>query len=301
MKLIVNDKDLSQIYKSIQWSGDKKQRARSLSVSCLYKKGSGIPEVSIQNGDTIALYDGSQAQRFLGIVTQVQTSMASVTVQVNARDILWYLGRNQVAKVYKGTADAILKGVCGDFNITVGKFPVVPGEKTVISTGEKTIYQVISEAYGNGYYIYADGAAVSVAEEGSEVVAVISGEGNLLEIQYSSSIENMVNRILILDEEGNVAGTVQNEEDLVYGLLQGTYKREKDKDAGKEAAAKLKRSENTCSLDCLGNWACVSGKAVYILDVSNGMLGKYVITDDTHTFSDGIHKMKLSVEAVKTE
>ena len=55
MKLIVNDKDLSQIYKSIQWSGDKKQRARSLSVSCLYKKGSGIPEVSIPNGDTIAL------------------------------------------------------------------------------------------------------------------------------------------------------------------------------------------------------------------------------------------------------
>lgn len=301
MKLIVNDKDLSQIYKSIQWAGDKRQRARSLSVSCLDKKGSGLPEVAIQNGDTIAFYDNHNVQKFIGIVTQVQNNLAGATVQVNARDILWYLGRNKVAKVYKGTADTILKSVCGDFNITVGKFPVVPGEKTVISTGEKTIYQVISEAYGSGYHIYAEGAAVSVEEEGSEIVAVISGEGNLLAIQYSSSIENMVNRILIVDDKGNVAGSVQNEEDLIYGLLQDTYKKEKDKDAVKEATARLKRSENTCSLDCLGNWACVSGKAVYLLDTSNGMLGKYVITDDTHTFSDGIHKMKLSVEAVKME
>ena len=129
MKLIVNDKDLSQIYKSIQWSGDKKQRARSLSVSCLYKKGSGIPEVSIKNGDTIALYDDSQAQRFLGIVTQVQTSMAGVTVQVNARDILWYLGRNQVAKVYKGTADAILKGVWGILTLRSENFRRCRGRK----------------------------------------------------------------------------------------------------------------------------------------------------------------------------
>lgn len=298
MKLIVNDKDLSQLYQSVQWAGDKKQRARSLSASYLYKKGSGIPEVQVQKGDTIALYDGGNTQRFIGVVTRVESSLSGVTVKVNAADILWYLGRNKVAKVYQGTADAILKSVCGDFNIAVGVYPIVPGEKTVISTGEKTIHQVISEAYGNGYYIYADGAAVSVGTEGSEVAAVISGEGNLLDVKYTSSMENMVNRVLILDDIGNITSKVQNEEDLVYGLLQETYKKEKDKDADQEAKGKLKRSENTCSLECLGNWDCISGKAVYILDASNGMLGKYIITDDTHTFSNGIHKMKLGVEAV---
>lgn len=301
MKLIVKDKDLSQLYQSVQWSGDKRQRARSLSASYLYKKGSGIPEVEVHEGDAIALYDEGNNQKFVGVVIRVESSLSGVSVQINAIDILWYLGRNKVAKVYKGTADAILKAVCGEFNITVGVFPVIPGEKTVISTGEKTIHQVISEAYGDGYYIYADGAAVSVGTEGSEVVAVISGEGNLLDAKYTSSMENMVNRVLILDDNGNITGNVQNEDDLVYGLLQDTYKKEKDKDADREAKGKLKRCENTCSLECLGNWDCVSGKAVYIMDASNGMLGKYIITDDTHTFSDGIHKMKLGVEAVMAE
>lgn len=298
MKLIVNDRDLSQLYKSVQWSGDKRQRTRSLAVSYIYRKGSGIPEIVVQKGDTVALYDDGNSQRFIGVVLRTESSLSGVTVQINAADILWYLGRNKVAKVYTGTADTILKSVCGDFNITVGTYPAVPGEKTVISTGEKTIYQVISEAYGNGYYIYADGASVSVGTEGSEVVAVLSGEGNLLDVRYTSSIENMVNRVLILDDQGNPAGNVQNEEDLVYGLLQDTYKKEKGRDAGQEAKARLKRSENTCSVDALGNWDCVAGKAVYIQDASNGMLGKYIITDDTHTFADGIHKMKLGVEAV---
>lgn len=301
MKLIVKDRDLSQLYQSIQWAGDKKQRARSLSVSYLYKKGSGIPEVQVQKGDAIALYDDGNIQRFIGVVIRTESSISGASVQIKAVDILWYLGRNKVAKVYQGTADAILKNICGDFNITVGAFPAVPGEKTVISTGEKTIYQVISEAYGSGYYIYADGASVSVGAEGCEVAAVISGEGNLLDAKYTSSIENMVNRVLILDNKGNVAGSVQNVDDMAYGLLQDVYKKEKDKDADKEAKAKLKRSENTCSLECLGNWDCVSGKAVYILDTSNGMLGKYIIMDDTHTFSGGIHKMKLGVEAVRME
>lgn len=298
MKLIVNDKDLSRIYKSVQWSGDRKQRTRSLSVSYLYKKGSGIPEVQVRNGDTIALYDGGGNQKFVGVVIRAESSLSGVTVQVQAKDVLWYLGRNKVGKVYTGSADGILKSICGDFGITVGTFPTVPGEKTVISTGEKTIHQVISEAYGDGYYIYADGPAVCVGTEGSEVVAVLSGEGNLLDINYTSSIENMVNRVLVLDEQGNPAGNAENVEDLACGLLQDVYKKEKDKDPLQEAKARLKRSENTCSVEALGNWSCVSGKAVYIQDTSNGMVGKYIITDDTHTFADGIHKMKLGVEAV---
>lgn len=301
MKLVVNDKDISQLYKKIQWSGDKKQRTRSLSASYLYKKGSGIPEVTVGNGDTVALYDDSGKQRFIGIVKSVEASLSGVTAQILASDVLWYLGKNKVGKVYTGQADVITQQVCADFNIPIGNIPVVSGEKTIISTGEKTIYQVISEAYGDGYYIFAEGAAVSVAAEGSEIVAVISGEGNLLEAKYKTSIENMVNRVLIMDDNGNVAGSVQNDGDLVYGLMQGTYKQEKDKDARTEALKLLKQSENTCSIEGLGNWDCVSGKAVYVLDASNGMLGKYVITDDTHTFESGTHRMVLGVEAVIME
>jgi hypothetical protein len=300
MKLVINDKDISNIYKSIEWSGDKNQRSRSISTSYVYEDGEASDQVNATVGDTVGLYDDGGKMRFVGIITAAEGSSASQNINFTARDILWYLGKNKVAKVYKGTADAITKAVCADFNITVGSIPVMDKELTIISTGDKTIYQVISEAYGDGYYIYADVASVCVAQAGSELVAVISGSGNRIQATYKLSIENMVNRVLILDEKGNSIGNVQNDADMIYGLLQDVYKQEKDKDPVTEAKKVLQATEKTVSVECLGNWDCVSGKAVYMMDTDNGAVGKYTILSDSHTFEDGYHKMSLELELEET-
>jgi hypothetical protein len=213
---------------------------------------------------------------------------------------LWYLGRNKVAKVYKGTADAITKAVCADFNIAVGALPAMTEQLTIISIGDKSIYQVISEAYGDGYYIYADVATVCVAQFGSDVVAVLSGKGNRIDTTYKISIENMVNRVLILDEKGNSLGSVQNDADMIYGLLQDVYKQEKDKDAMVEAKKVLKPAEKNANVKSIGDWDCIAGKAVYIMDTNNGTIGKYVILSDSHTFENGCHIMNLEVELEET-
>lgn len=301
MKLIVNDKDLSGIYGTIEWAGDRRQRSRSLTASYLHPYLDGYPQAEVRNGDTAALYDDSGKLRFVGIVTKRASALNDPYVTFTARDILWYLGRNKTAGVYEGMPDEITRKVLGAFSIQPGTLPVPdPAErKTVVSTGNRTIHQVIQEAYGEGYYVFADGDRVSVGADGGEVVAVISGMGNLLAADYNSSIEEMVNRVLILNGDGAVTGDVRNDADLAFGLLQETYKAEEGKDPQAEARKLLKGEATASTVECLGNLECVAGKSVYIMDTSNGMLGKFVITDDKHTFSGGIHRMRLGVEVQK--
>ena len=298
MKLIVNDKDLSSLYSAITWSGDKKQRSRSISVSYACPIGTDLPQIEVRNGDTVALQDDSGKQRFIGIVTEVSSSLSDIKVDFTGKDILWYLGKNKVSGAFSGTPEEITRNVLSLFSISLGTFPMpsITEVKTVISTGNKTIHGVISEAYGDGYYIFADEEKVSVAAEGSEIVAVISGEGNLLDAAYSASIEAMVNRVLIVDDKGTVVQQVQEDANLSFGLMQETYKIEKDKDPATEARKLLHGEDTDSEIECVGDWNCIAGKAVYVMDTSNGMLGKFVITDDKHTFSGGIHRMTLGVE-----
>lgn len=302
MKLVVKNTDISQLYASIEWSGDIKQRSRTISVTYLYAPGAGFPLVEVHEGDAVALFDDAGNQRFIGAITKVQSKLSGDEVKFTARDILWYTSRNKAAGVYKGTPDDIARKICGEFNITIESLPE-PAEqkqKKVISTGDKTIHDVITEAYGDGYYIQAVDKRLAVSAAGSEVVAVISGEANLLDADYSSSIENMVNRVQIIDKNGKILGTVQNDSDLQYGILQDVYKKEKDKDAQAEARKMLKGKDTSSSIECLGNWDCVAGKSIYILDTSNSMFGKFLITDDKHTFSGGVHQMTLGVEVAGT-
>lgn len=302
MKLVVKNNDISELYISLEWSGDIKQRSRSISVTYMYAPNSGLPLVEVHEGDAVALFDDGNNQRFIGAVTKVESSLSSQEVKFIARDILWYTSRNKAAGVFQGTPDDITRQVCAAFNISIASLPepAIQTQKKVISTGDKTIHAVIAEAYGDGYYIQAEDRRLSVIASGTEVVAVISGEENLLDANYSSSIENMVNRVQIIDKSGTVLGTVQNDSDLQYGILQDVYKKEKDKDAQTEARKMLKGKDTSSSIECLGSWECVAGKSIYILDTSNKMRGKFLITDDKHTFSGGLHLMTLGVEVCGT-
>ncbi|MGN1117435.1 MAG: hypothetical protein ACI4RU_02385, partial [Acutalibacteraceae bacterium] len=44
-----------------------------------------------------------------------------------------------------------------------------------------------------------------------------------------------------------------------------------------------------------GDIRCVSGKSVYIEEKTSGLVGKFWITEDTHTFSGGAHTMSLKL------
>nr|DAW82800.1 MAG TPA: 43 kDa tail protein [Bacteriophage sp.] len=297
MRIIVKDKDITNLCVSATWSGDIDERSRSLSFTYLYNPKISMPLVKVEIGDSINLFDENRLL-YVGVVTEVASSLSGSDVSITSRDVLWYLGKNKLAGVYTGSAEAITRKILDEFSIPVGKLESTSVDKTIISTGDKTIYKAISEAYGEEYYIVAVGEKVEVRKKGSEVVAVISGKANLIDANYKKSMENMVNRVIVLDDKNGKVYETSAEENLKYGILQDVIKAEKDKDVSVSAKEKLVGINDTSNINVVGDFNVISGKAVIIQDTSNGFTGKFLVTGDSHSIGGGEHTMALTVEAL---
>lgn len=298
MRIVVNDKDITNICVNATWSGDIDERSRSLNFTYLYNPKISMPLVKVEIGDSINLFDDKNRLLYVGVVTEVASSLSGSDVSVTSRDVLWYLGKNKVAGVYTGSAETIARKILDEFGIPVGNLESVAVDKTVISTGDKTIYKAISEAYGEDYYIVALGEKVEVRKKGSEVVAVLSGKANLIDASYKKSMEDMVNRVIVLNDDNGKVFEISAEENLKYGILQEVIKAEKDKDVSVSAKEKLVGVKDDSTITATGNFDVISGKAVIIQDTSNGFTGKFLVTSDSHNFSGGEHTMNLTVEVL---
>ena len=148
MRIVVNDKDITNICVNATWSGDIDERSRSLSFTYLYNPKISMPLVKVEIGNSINLFDDKNKLLYVGVVTEVASSLSGSDVSVTSRDVLWYLGKNKVAGVYTGSAEAITRKILDEFGISVGNLESIAVDKNVISTGDKTIYKAISEAYG---------------------------------------------------------------------------------------------------------------------------------------------------------
>lgn len=298
MKIIANNKDITDLCVNATWSGDIDERSRSLNFTYLYNPKISMPLVKVEIGDSINLFDNKNRLLYVGVVTEVASSLSGSDVSVTSRDVLWYLGKNKLAGVYTGSAEAITRKILDEFSIPVGNLESTSVDKTIISTGDKTIYKAISEAYGEEYYIAAVGEKVEVRKKGSEVVAVISGKANLMDANYKKSIESMVNRVIVLNDDNGKVFEISAEENLKYGILQEVIKAEKDKDVSISAKEKLVGINDTSNITAIGNFDIISGKAIIIQDTSNGFTGKFLVTGDSHSIGRGEHTMVLTVEVL---
>lgn len=298
MRIVVNDKDITNICVNATWSGDIDERSRSLNFTYLYNPKISMPLVKVEIGDSINLFDDKNRLLYVGVVTEVASSLSGSDVSVTSRDVLWYLGKNKVAGVYTGSAEAITRKILDEFGISVGNLESIAVDKNVISTGDKTIYKAISEAYGEDYYIVALGEKVEVRKKGSEVVAVLSGKANLIDASYKKSMEDMINRVIVLNDDNGKVFEISAEENLKYGILQEVIKAEKDKDVSVSAKEKLVGIKDDSTITATGNFDIISGKAVIIQDTSNNFTGKFLVTSDSHSFSGGEHTMSLTVEVL---
>ena len=298
MRIVVNDKDITNICVNATWSGDIDERSRSLNFTYLYNPKISMPLVKVEIGDSINLFDDKNRLLYVGVVTEVASSLSGSDVSVTSRDVLWYLGKNKVAGVYTGSAEAITRKILDEFGISVGNLENIAVDKNVISTGDKTIYKAISEAYGEDYYIVALGEKVEVRKKGSEVGAVLSGKANLIDASYKKSMEDMINRVIVLNDDNGKVFEISAEENLKYGILQEVIKAEKDKDVSVSAKEKLVGIKDDSTITATGNFDIISGKAVIIQDTSNNFTGKFLVTSDSHSFSGGEHTMSLTVEVL---
>lgn len=229
-----NTYDITQLVQDVTWSGDYKQAARKLEFSIMSSKyDKDIPQVDIQEGYMVFFYEDGK-ELFRGFIYTIdkdsqQTSYMAydhaqklVNIKVN------YNFKEQTAKqiTEKMLNDyskwGLKKGTIVDDNI--------PWSKVFIGV---SMYDTIMSAYTNAhnennkeYMCFAKEGKIYTSLKGDIKLKVqFSDIENIVSTNYHSSIENVVNKVIVVDDAGNEVLTEEdkNSQEL-YGLFQEVIK-----------------------------------------------------------------------------
>jgi hypothetical protein len=305
MKIIHKNKDITEIVTSITWSGDYKQAARKLEFGVAVSPHDYyLPKHYIALGDMIKLLDDKDKELFQGYVFTKEKSISGTEMMITTYDGLIYLLKSKGTYNFKNMSpEQITSKVCGDFGIPIGNLISTGITLNRIFDGE-SIYSIIMTAYtlaskrnGKKYIPRMINGKLHVIEKGKTVTEyVLDGESNIIDSTYSESIENMVNRVKIYDENGKQIGKVENADWIKkYGILQDVYKKEKGANVNAIAKSMLQGIEKTAEIEGLGNIECITGNAVKIKEPYTGLTGLFYIDNDEHTWQDGQHTMSLGL------
>ena len=305
MIVLHKDKDITDYVSSMRWGGSKSQMARKLELRIVNAPlDPNVQKLEIALADPIYLFeDDGKTELFRGFITEREASSLTGTVSYVAYDILFYTLKSTATYNFSGkTAEAITQMVCGDLEIPVGSVAST-GISQKLIVQNKTIYDIISEAYAQAteqskkeYIILARKGKLCVERVGGIVCEIeLAEDSNIISSKYKESITNMVNRVKIYDGEGNPVGMVQNDKDLKYGVFQQVYTKEEGKDATTTAKSMFKGVEKTFTLECVNFNGAITGAGAIVRDSSTGLSGDVWIEADTHTYSNGVATMSLTV------
>lgn len=295
MNLYANGKDISNYIESVTWSGDENQLARKITVSYLYAPRSNPSRsMAVSKGERLIMEENG-IQYFDGIVVREERTESGITMQSMAYDYAWYL-RSKALGIYKGAPSDVVRQVCSENGIPVGNLYPMEGEVEVISTGEKSISQVIEAAYDGGdVHVYMRGNSLCIEKYGAELAGTVTGDDYVTDASYSSSAENIVNKVILLNAQDQPVGELTNGF-TEYGTIQDTYKISGDeKDLNKEAGKLLKGIEESGKIVVCGNSAFQTGKAIVVEKVNSKIRGRFIIISDSHSFKGAEYSTTLGL------
>lgn len=295
--------DLTNLLINVTWSGDYKSCARKLEFSLISSPmDKNIPKIDIPIMSIISFYEDDN-ELFRGFVYEREKSSD------NAMSFLCYdycakLNDIKVSKNIKNqTASTIYNNFLTEYGLNKGDIIQANTGVTKVFLGV-TAYDMIMTAYteeakttGKKYMLYSRGNKFYANEKGIVKLKLSFEEGkNILSSSFKESVSNMVNKVLIVDENGNKVSEVKNEEwHKTYGLFQDVYKQQEGKDSNAEAKAMLKDIEQTCSLTGFGDTTCITGYGVQVKDTHTGLVGLFYIDSDTHTWEGGNYTIDLEL------
>ena len=295
MNVAVNGVDFSKHIENISWSGDENQLARKVTISYLYAPESpGIHNLAAGKGGRLVMSEGGQVL-FDGIIVTEERSESSITMKNTAYEYACYL-KSKALGVYKGTPGVVAAKVCEENGIPCGSIYDPGGEAEVISTGEKSISQVIAAAYeGEDVHVYMEGMNLCIEKYGAVLAGTVTGDDYVTDGTYKSSVENMVNRVVILNAAEQPLGEVTNGQ-TGYEIIQDAYKISgSEADPAKEAEKLLKGIEESGKIVVKGKPEFQTGRAVIVEKAGSKIRGRFVIISDSHSISDAQYTVTLGL------
>lgn len=295
MKLLVNNKEVP--FTTLEWSGSKYNAARRL-----YFHFPSDLNLKFSQGNLVRLLDG-KTELFYGFLFRRERSHHGNEIGLLAYDPMIYVLKSSGSYNFKNTTLSNgFKKVAADLGIALGT--IIDG-----STGIKLEPQINKNCYevlldfcraaknitGKVYMPKIINGKLSLLAAGEVVKNFeLANKMNLLDSIYSETIENVINKVIIIDDKGKRIGQVTGEGLKEWGTFQEVYEKEEKKNPATEAKKLLHGLDREASVEALGDLRCISGRAVTIKDPTN-FKGLFYIDEDTHRWEEGIHTMSLTL------
>ena len=315
--------DITDYVQKYTWGGDDERAARKLEFSIAYNtkaKDEVFEPLDLKLGGFVYLFYREDETKgefkiFEGRIFYRKRATDSYSFEIVCFDDMIYLAKSNIRAVVSGTVAAGIAQVCGEIGISVGSLPAGLDASVDFIADDKSATEVLRMllgyqeaadlARGNDTHylpVCLDGK-VNVVKKGERVEGyTATADTNVCSAEHSESIEDMVNRVKAVNDNGEVCQVFTISDDMKrFGMVQKIYKMQPPKkgetvDNLAGAKAKLKRVRDESSLRGLGNIQCITG---YSIEVQEEQLkGIFYIKSDTHTFERGAHTMDLTLEYI---
>lgn len=306
--------DVTNYVTRYTWNGDVDQAARKLDFDIAYNtpnKDAAFINLDLQLGGTVTLSyadDNGATEIFNGRIFWRKRNTSGYTMGFTAYDNMIYLAKNKVHMVFNNlAASAVIRQVCNEIGIPyANNNSDLPTVINYIADG-KSCTEVIRMALdkveadtGKSYSAVSINGEITIVQHGTVVENYLASDlTNVIESEHSEGYENMVNRVKLVDEHGNIVKTITADDYVArYGNLQDIYKMQPPKEGEsvdnlKAAKYRLKFIESESRVRALGNVQCITGYAITIAE--DQLQGTFLIKSDTHTFENGQHTMELGL------
>ncbi|OOM71100.1 hypothetical protein CLPUN_50920 [Clostridium puniceum] len=307
--------DITPVCKSVELSASVDQPARKCAFSMIYSlSDKNQPRVQIGPGTLISVVEEEHGEIFRGEVVDRTLSSSSQEETFTCYDYMRFIMNSSTSMNIKNMPpENVTAKACEEVNIKLGDIAVT-GFPINRVCPDKTYYNIIMQCYsevskqnGKQYIPIMKADKLSIIEKGQ----VISNytlqssnkdvyNNNIIDLSYKDTLENMINRVVIFDADGNYVDKVENAEAVKsYGVFQTTYSVEDDKDTYTVARNKLYGFSDEISIEAMGDYSCITGYAAMTKVWYLGLLNNTTvyINADSHTWECGTGKytMKLTV------
>lgn len=298
----INDIEILTVGDGLIWSGSKDTVARTLSFNFLYvPQDKSMPAYKVKCGDKVRYIEDNKTL-FYGYVESMDYATDDKSININCIDLSSRLLKSKCIGRFKGTFNQLANNICGTFELKNGINIDNTHVHNIVSTGDLSYYDILNTACSTmftRYKLYLDGTTLKLAED--KPINTFQIGKNIRSSSFSQNLSEIVNKVLIIDNEGKIQGSVQNTEDInAYGLFQDVYTYGKDiKNNTDEAKKLLKSVQNEARIIVENDNNCISGRRIEVIEPINNFQGIFEIQTDTHNI--GVDKnMELEIKSVSS-
>lgn len=281
----INDVEILTVGDNMTWSGEKDIVARTLDFEILYvPEDKNFPRYQVKVGDKVEWIENNKTF-FIGYVQNLSYSTDGESISISCIDLMVRLLKSKCIGRFNGTLNDLCNNICGLFGLKNGINIDNTLVHNIVSDGDKSYFDILNIALSTIYSrfcLYLDGITLKLVDD--EPVGLFETRKNIYNSSYSQNMDDIVTKVLIIDNNGKLMNSVQDDAALQqFGLFQEVYNYNKDcKNNFAEAKKLLKTVENEATITTKDDILCISGKLIFIEEEFSNLSGVFEIISDTH-------------------